>query len=619
MNSSIFANFLVSTPKHDFRSILNEWNLGQYIDIFEDEGYDDTKLWGELIKDNGALLVEDLGFKKGHKTKFISEYKKKFGDIDDMKVDENKRLKLNDPMGTIFVNPKTRKKEKGFYIIPSVKATSNKNSQYYWNFLKNHKFKSGRGHKVILVVGQTGAGKSTLLNSMINYIYGIKFEDGFRYKLIVEPPKKGGQAVSQTENVTSYELPDKNSILGYKLTVVDTPGFGDTRGVDNDILIMKDIKLWFETKLDTLDAVCFVVKSTDARLTPNQKYIFSSMLNLFGKDIKKNIFILVTFADTSTPPCLAALKQEGIGYKNYYKLNNSIFFKDPLKVLKPQEIHFDRFSWTMGIDCFKLFFDDLKKTRPTSLTMTRKVLQEREIISIKIEILLKKLDVALHAVSEENRLKKWVKAHEAQLNANAPITYQKKQKEWLSIKKGNNLVTTCTTCPNQTCHSSCCVSNKSECWAMTDGKCRICGCPDWSHQNRDYVWEEGWKTVEYSNWDESPTMKKRYEEATQQKTRAQRILDRCSKNIKKAEFHVTRCIIVIKGSINELSKIALNSNIFTAKDYFDKLIDTERLNKIDGWETRIESLKRLSKEAAVTAKIQRNQFHFKDVIKTHYL
>mmetsp|Transcript_56163 Transcript_56163/g.68689 ORF Transcript_56163/g.68689 Transcript_56163/m.68689 type:complete len:527 (+) Transcript_56163:248-1828(+) len=497
---------------------------------------------------------------------------------------ESIKVKLNQPMGKVFVNPKTNQTERGFYVLKATKATSDPYSKYYQNFMKKGQIASARNRKVILVVGQTGAGKSTVLNSMINYIYGLHFEDKFRYKLIVEPPKKGGQSVSQTDHVTSYELTDKNSILGYKLTVVDTPGFGDTRGVVKDIKTTRNIKLWFAKKLDTLDAVCFVVKATDARFTPTQKYIFASILNLFGKDIKKNIYVLITFADTSKPPALAAIAEEHIEYQKYFKLNNSVFFKDPLNNSSAQDKIFDKLYWNMGIECFKLFFDCLKHTTPVSLAMSRKVLQDREIITSKIEMLNKKLDIGLDQVQEIQRQKMWVKRHENELNANAAKPYDERIRYWRKKYTGNSLHTICNTCPNQTCHPNCSVSNKSECWAMTDGKCRICGCPDWNHENRDYIWEEAWKTVTKTPWDSSPEMKTRYENAKDKKTRAQKILDNCDYRLKKTEEFVQGCILNIQQAINSLSKIALNKNVLTTKDYIDKVIqiETEQKKKKDG-------------------------------------
>ncbi len=40
--------------------------------------------------------------------------------------------------------------------------------------------------------------------------------------------------------------------------IVDTPGFGDTRGYDQDRIIFKKISEFFKNKLDNINAVCFV-------------------------------------------------------------------------------------------------------------------------------------------------------------------------------------------------------------------------------------------------------------------------------------------------------------------------------------------------------------------------
>ena len=41
-----------------------------------------------------------------------------------------------------------------------------------------------RDHKVIILMGATGSGKSTLIDGMINYIFGVKWKDSFRFKCV---------------------------------------------------------------------------------------------------------------------------------------------------------------------------------------------------------------------------------------------------------------------------------------------------------------------------------------------------------------------------------------------------------------------------------------------------
>ncbi|PAA60540.1 hypothetical protein BOX15_Mlig016867g1 [Macrostomum lignano] len=96
--------------------------------------------------------------------------------------------------------------------------------------------------KFLLIVGETGTGKSTFINGIANAYYRVKYEDKFRFKLIAEPEGQtkeaaANQAHSQTSVVAVYTLfpvntggPDDScrSAMDCPLTIIDTPGFGDT-------------------------------------------------------------------------------------------------------------------------------------------------------------------------------------------------------------------------------------------------------------------------------------------------------------------------------------------------------------------------------------------------------
>ena len=201
----------------------------------------------------------------------------------------------------------TDKDEIPIYLLPQKCKLKNKDRQIA-------KFTIGKAHgtpkteKVLLVVGATGAGKTTLINGMVNYIFGVQWEDDFRFKLVVDEGGKS-QAHSQTSAITAYTIHHiDGSPLNYTFTIIDTPGFGDTRGLERDKFITQQIKEFFSIKgsdggITHLDAVGFVTQASLARLTPTQKYIFNSILSIFGKDIEKNIFLMVTFADAQQTSC----------------------------------------------------------------------------------------------------------------------------------------------------------------------------------------------------------------------------------------------------------------------------------------------------------------------------
>ena len=88
---------------------------------------------------------------------------------------------------------------------------------------------TGKRCKTILMMGASGAGKTTWINAMINYILGIKWQTPFRFLLIDEVVRGGSQAFSQTSEVTVYDIHYQDGFsIPFTLTIVDTPGFGDT-------------------------------------------------------------------------------------------------------------------------------------------------------------------------------------------------------------------------------------------------------------------------------------------------------------------------------------------------------------------------------------------------------
>ncbi|CAH1776360.1 unnamed protein product, partial [Owenia fusiformis] len=227
--------------------------------------------------------------------------------------------------------------------------------------------------RVIMIVGATGAGKSTLINGMVNYMFGLNWNDSERLKLIPEQLNHN-QAESQTKAISSYTIHHEPGLkVPFTVTIIDTPGFGDTGGYKRDEQITEQIREFFTTSgangIDHIDAVGFVTQSSLPRLTPTQRYIFDKILSLFGRDIEDNILMLLTFADAQKPPVLSGIKEAGFKYSDYFKFNNSAIFAE--KEEHSRNEVFNKMFWEMGEESFKTFFEAIGKFESKSLTLTK--------------------------------------------------------------------------------------------------------------------------------------------------------------------------------------------------------------------------------------------------------
>ena len=461
--------------------------------------------------------------------------------------------------------------------------------------------------KVLLVVGATGAGKTTLINGMVNYILGVQWKDDFRYKLIIED-EQVSQANSQTKHITAYTFyPMKGSAVPYTFTIIDTPGFGDTEGLERDRQITNQIKEFFSVPppdgIRHLDGIGFVTQASLARLTPTQEYIFDSVLSIFGKDVARNIFILVTFADGQKPPVMDAIKKANIPSQKYYKFNNSALFADNTEDL---EESFDAMFWKMVSRSFKNFFVEFEKSQSVSLQLTQEVLKEREQLQNLIEGLSPQINMGLSKIEEMRQEENILKQHETEIETSKSFTYtvdiNKPYEE--NLRGTGRHTTTCLRC-NFTCHENCAFANdddKHRCCAMRNGSCIVCTehC-DWSqHKNLPYI-------IRYKKETETRTsddLKLKYEKAVSGKTKTQGMIDQLEEYLVNVHTTVMEMIDKAQKSLHRLDEIALKPNPLTQLQYLELLIESEKNEAKPGWQQRVQYFKEAKRQAEILSKVK---------------
>lgn len=164
----------------------------------------------------------------------------------------------------------------------------------------------------ILVLGETGVGKSTWINAIANYLTFPTLQEATevddllclvptKFVLLDENCKertvsigsskneetRAGQAC--TQNPTSHLVTFGNE----RIRIIDTPGIGDPRGVEQDKTNVDNI-LRYVSGLDEIHGICLLLKPNNARLTTFFKFCVKEILTHLHKSSVHNLLFCFT-------------------------------------------------------------------------------------------------------------------------------------------------------------------------------------------------------------------------------------------------------------------------------------------------------------------------------------
>ena len=178
-------------------------------------------------------------------------------------------------------------------------------------------------------------------------------------------------------------------------------------------------------------------------------------------------------------------------------------------------------------------------------------------------------------------------------------------KEPKNLPPGTN-TTTCMYC-NYTCHPRCIYADDSEkkkCDAMlSSGQCGV--CPEkciWSmHKNTPFEYVNVTKK-------EKRTIKEvlaRYKTAEKGKSQKEVALSGIKRELKSLYEGVSDAISEVKRCLDRLQEIALKPNPLSEVEYIDLLIESEKLEKEERWEERIQHLQVVREKAKLLTGVKK--------------
>ena len=538
-------------------------------------------------KDLNNLINNDYRFfnKKGQKINLIDENNINISDLIESKIAPIKINKFkSEPIPKSIKLPK----KKGYlqlYLYPKIEFS----------------VEDDAASISMMLVGQTGSGKTTLLNGLVNYIMGIEYHDDFRYVIIDENTGKN-QAQSQNSDVNIYCIQKTDYFPPIK--IIDTPGFDDTREISFTKNILDKIEDTLRKKIDNLNAICFVVQSSNTRLTVFQKYIFNSIMNLFGDDIAENFIAMITFCDGGKIAIYDDLLEKGSGFDLVkdkikgdwcFKFNNSAIFSENGNDYSDK---FNENFWNLGMLSFAKFMNKLISLPQKSLSQSREVLNQRKQINLKIKSLKNELDKGVIKMNSINEILKDIKIIKKKINDSK--NYEKMvdvpKVEKKQLPKGKYSIT-CMKC-NRTCVKICSISSQEDiknCDVMKNGYCTVCErrCNYNSHAATEYYYE-------YSVIKEKVTLenlKNLYFENISNLSKYEQIKNGLENEVKKQFNNSLKLQEDVKNHVDKLKKIALNKLSFESfENYINEIIITEKQERKPGWESRVTGYEELKKK-----------------------
>ncbi|XP_039635400.1 uncharacterized protein LOC120545270 isoform X2 [Perca fluviatilis] len=462
-----------------------------------------------------------------------------------------------------------------------------------------------KNNKTILLVGETGSGKSTLINALVNYAMGVKWDDDIWFKIVEE--EKRSQSRSQTSDVIVYQIFGfEGKPLPYSLTIIDTPGYGTTDGIEHDDIISQRLTDLFQSDdgVHEINAVGLVMKGSENRLSDRLRYIFDSVISLFGKDLEKNIVALISHSDGVTPEnVLKALEDAKIkcakdedGERVHFMFNNhqsrekTKKNKDALKA-----------AWVMTINHMGEFADFLTQQSYQSLMTTIKVMKSQTRLTACINNLqesIKDIDLKQNEIHQtEEALKK----HEEEMKKNKKFTeevdepYRVKQRVvrerrlWaLSLNYGGAVC--CTVC-KENCHYPCTMAWYPEhCDVMKDGRCTVCTgkCPASVHVKEEQCTDCEGECSDESRHPKNPWIyvtktrkvkttltdrKENYEKNKAESEDKSSLLETLKKDMEALQQEKDRLLEKSFQHVVKLEQIALNVNSLSTHVQLDILIE----------------------------------------------
>uniref|UniRef100_A0A3P9NHN8 AIG1-type G domain-containing protein n=2 Tax=Poecilia reticulata TaxID=8081 RepID=A0A3P9NHN8_POERE len=333
---------------------------------------------------------------------------------------------------------------------------------------------------------------------------GVQFEDGLWFQIV--DGREG-----ETPDVIIYEICSfEGRILPYSITIIDTPGYGNTRGIKHDDVVTDRMRELFETEngVHVLHAVGLVMKATDNRLSDRLMYIFDSVMSLFGNDMQKNVVALITHSNGRTPRNpLQAIEAANLRCaKNDNNQPVYFLFNNQQSEDRADEAEYCKAADRISEKGMREFTAFVENSSAQKLRVTTEVMNERIRLTACIQNLLERIRQTEQKQTEIKQIHEGLKTREEEMkgkevtiHVDEPYVTTEPIKgghKWLIFYQG---AVTCPVC-EENCHKDGCTKTwlPEFCEVMRGGRCTVCSrrCPASVHVKGKWIYVNKTRRVE---------------------------------------------------------------------------------------------------------------------------
>ena len=362
-----------------------------------------------------------------------------------------------------------------------------------------------------------------------------------------------------------------------------------------------------------MNAVAFVIKAGDQRLTPAQKYIFTTILNIFGKDIENCIMIVATHADQKEIAAMDALKMAKVPLNQHlmFMVNNVALYAQNKQLGNDEDdwVEQHRKTWGRNAKVYQTMYCTLADMDDTSLWQTTENLKERDNLRVTLESIGPRIQ---EGITKANEIRDWAKAvskskEEMDKNKDFKITATVTVAKVKYVRLTSGQAFNCTKCET-TCHYPCIALINRTCAVISfhKNKCTVCKgeCQAGSHRREKSMYQIEYVQEKQSFTEEQLEKRFKYCSAEKEMSKSEAILEGMKKEHQNILLANVALVRKAQHYLERIRIISLNPNPATEEGYIDMMIKAEEQNQEPGWDDRVAALHTLKKNVKLLSTVK---------------